>query len=138
MNNSNDIQLSSRELAPYILVQPYSRTLTIGKDIVKCLGYPKHICLRINDTKKSFAILPCDKDDAMSFKVPEKLMTDHHCVFRITSKPFILNLLLKYELDYNNIYVYKGKYSEKNNAVIISFDDENISKKYFLESAKKS
>ena len=82
--------------------------MTISKDVVKCLGFPTHICLRINETANSFAIIPCEPEDVMSFKVPEKLLTDHHCDFRIHSKPFILNLVLKYNLNLESVYTCKG------------------------------
>ena len=66
----------ANELSPYILIQPYRCSLTIGKDIIKSLGYPKHVCLRINESNRSFAIIPCEANDVMSFKIPEKLFTD--------------------------------------------------------------
>ena len=62
----------------------------------------------------------------MSFKIPEKLFTDSKCVFRIHSKSFILNLLLKYNLDPTVVYSCKGIYSQKLNAVIVSLEESNL------------
>ena len=116
----------SNELSPYILIQSYRSSLTISKDIIKSLGYPKHVCLRINESNRSFAIIPCEANDVMSFKIPEKLFTDSKCVFRIHSKSFILNLLLKYNLDPTVVYSCKGIYSQKLNAVIVSLEESNL------------
>ena len=40
------------------------------RSIIKSLGYPIHVCLRINDSNRSFAIIPCEAYDVMSFKIP--------------------------------------------------------------------
>lgn len=125
-----------KELAPYILLQPYRCSMTIGKDIVKSLGYPTHVCLRINDANKSFAIIPCEADDVMSFKVPEKLFTDHHCVFRLHSKEFIYNLVSKYDLNPKCVYACKGIYYKNINAIIVKLDNENISIKNTFDEEK--
>ena len=122
------------ELSPYILIQPYKNSLTIGKDIIKSLGYPKHVCLRINDTNHSFAIIPCEAKDVMSFKTPENLFTNSKCVFRIYSKGFMINLLLKYNLDPTCVYSCKGIYSQKLNAVIVSLDESNLELYNIIES----
>ena len=114
------------ELSPYILIQPYRSSLTIGKDIIKSLGYPKYVCLRINDANRSFAIIPCEANDVMSFKIPERLFTDHKCVFRINSKSFLISLVLKYNLEPTCVYSCKGIYSQKLNAVIVSLDESNL------------
>ena len=114
------------ELSPYILIQPYRSSLTIGKDIIKSLGYPKHVCLRINESNRSFAIIPCEANDVMSFKIPERLFTDHKCVFRINSKSFLISLVLKYNLEPTCVYSCKGIYSQKLNAVIVSLDEKNL------------
>lgn len=116
----------ANELSPYILIQPYRCSLTIGKDIIKSLGYPKHVCLRINETNRSFAIIPCEANDVMSFKIPEKLFTDSKCVFRINSKSFLISLVLKYNLDPTCVYSCKGVYCKKLNAVIVSLDESNL------------
>ena len=115
-----------KELMPYILIQPYKYTITIGKDIVRALGFPKYVCLRINESSNSFAIIPCEEHDVMSFKVPERLLSDHHTVFRINSKQFVLNLILKYDLDVSCVYGCRGAYGQKVNAVIVSLNKENI------------
>ena len=116
----------ANELSPYILIQPYQCSLTIGKDIIKSLGYPKHVCLRINESNRSFAIIPCEANDVMSFKIPDKLFTNSKCVFRIKSKFFLISLILKYNLEPTCVYSCKDVYSKKLNAVIVSLDESNL------------
>ena len=125
MTNENP-NTEIKELAPYILLQPYRDTITIGKDTVKILGFPKHVCLRINEQTNSFAIIPCEPEAQLSFKVPDKLFTNHHCVFRLRSKQFMTNIILKNNLDPNLVYTCKGIYSKKVNAVIVSLNAENL------------
>lgn len=126
MINQETNNTAVKELSPYILIQPYKYTITIGKDIVRALGFPKYVCLRINESSNSFAIIPCEEHDVMSFKVPERLLSDHHTVFRINSKQFVLNLILKYDLDVSCVYGCRGAYGQKVNAVIVNLSKENI------------
>ena len=126
MSKNDNSTGAIKELSPYILLQPYRSTITISKDIIKSLGYPKHVCLRINEQTNSFAIIPCKPEDALSFKVPDKLFIDHHCVFRLTSKQFMLNLILKHNLEVTHVYACKGIYSQKMNAVIVSLNKDNL------------
>ena len=128
MNSNEKTNSQTKELSPYILIQPQRFTITIGKDIVRTLGFPTHVCLRINETNHSFAIIPCKEDDVMSFKVPEKLFTESRCVFRLYSKQFVLNLILKYDLDPCGVYECNGAHSPKINAVIVSLADDNLKK----------
>lgn len=93
---------------------------------MKILGFPKHVCLRINEQTNSFAIIPCEPEAQLSFKVPDKLFTNHHCVFRLRSKQFMTNIILKNNLDPNLVYTCKGIYSKKVNAVIVSLNAENL------------
>lgn len=86
----------------------YNINTLVNDDIIKSLGYPKHVCLRINESNRSFAIIPCEANDVMSFKIPEKLFTDSKCVFRINSKSFLISLVLKYNLDPTFVYSCKG------------------------------
>ena len=132
----NMIASKIKELTPYILLQPHRSTITIGKDIVKSLGFPTHVCIIINDKNKSFAIIPCEADDVMSFKVPDKLLTDHHCVFRLHSKEFLLNLILKYDLNPNSVYECRGRYYPNVNAIIVSLEKDNLAVKNTFEENK--
>ena len=62
--------------------------ISIGKGVIKALGKPSHVSIKISDSHDSLSIFPCDEDDVMAFRVPLKLFTDHRCVMRINSKEF--------------------------------------------------
>lgn len=136
--SNTETTTSSKELYPYILFQPYSYKVTFGKDIIRSLGFPTHVCLRMNESTHSVAVMPCEPEDVMSFKVPDNLFTDHHTVFRISSKMFILTLLSKYNLDPKYNYEYKGIFSEKLNAVIFSLAENNLTIKSVRTVSKES
>ena len=66
--------------------------------------------------------MPCEQEDVMSLKVPEKLFIDYHAVVRLHSKLFIETFLSKFDLDPNYNYFCKGIFVQKMNAVIVSVD----------------
>lgn len=97
----------------------------IGKDVIRILGEPTHITLAVSEGYDSIAVCPCDEDDVMSFMVPKKLLVDHHCVFRITSKQFVRDIMKANGLDISKSYPFFGEYSESNNSVKFIFRKEN-------------
>lgn len=118
-------QEKSKKLSPYILIQGYRNTITIGKDIIRLLGFPEYICFRINETNNSIILFPCASEDVMSFKVPEKLLFDHHCVFRIHSKKFVHGVVSNNNLDNNIVYSFGGVYLEGQNVILVNLSAEN-------------
>ena len=78
--------------------------ISVGKDIIRLLGNPAYICIRINSNYNSVLFKPCEEHDPMSFKVPAKLLIDHRCTFKIHSKMFVQCLLLANNLDLTEIF----------------------------------
>lgn len=107
--------IMTREVRVGISIQGYHRTVCIGKDVIRLLGTPSHVSLRINENGSRIVIEPCAADDVMSFKVPEKLFSDHRCVFRITSKQFVHSIMELNGMDMMLSYTIPGMYSEKQN-----------------------
>ena len=56
--------------------------ISIGKGVIKALGKPSHVSIKISDSHDSLSVFPCDEDDVMAFRVPLKLFTDHRCVMK--------------------------------------------------------
>ena len=106
MNNA--ITKNNKSLKPYILIQGYKNTITIGKDVIRLLNFPDHICFSVNDTNGSILMFPCNEDNVMAFKVPENLFTNSKTVFRITSKSFVCGIMKKYGLSLSEVYSYSG------------------------------
>ena len=48
--------------------------LSIGKGVIRALGEPSHVSLKISDMHDSLSVFPCDEDDIMAFRVPVTLL----------------------------------------------------------------
>ena len=70
--------------------------------------------------RKSIAITPCTAELPMSFKVPDRLLTDGQCRMMINGIQFIQALLEANGLAAGKDHQFKGRYDAEKNAVIIS------------------
>lgn len=98
-------------------MQGNHNAICIGKDIIRILGCPTHVCLRVNDEGSRLVVQPCAADDVMSFKVPDKLMHDHHCVFRVYSKQFVHSIMNLNGMAPTQTYNITGVYTPQRNVV---------------------
>lgn len=94
--------------------------ISIGKGVIKALGTPTHVSLKISDAHDSISVFPCDEDDVMAFRVPAKLFVDHKCVMRINSKRFVLGIMKTNNLDTSRTYTLSGEYLKEKNAAVFS------------------
>lgn len=94
--------------------------ISIGKGVIRALGAPTHVSLKISDTHDSISVFPCDEDDVMAFRVPTKLLKDHRCVMRINSKRFIHGIMRANDLDITKTYTLSGEYIKDKNTAIFS------------------
>ena len=101
-------------------LQGARNTISVGKGVIRALGCPSHISLKISDTNDSISIFPCDEDNVMSFRVPEKLLVDHHCVMRIFSKKFVQGIMRMNDLDTTKTYNLVGSYLKAQNTAVFS------------------
>ncbi len=97
--------------------------ISIGKGVIRALGAPTHVSLKISDTHDSLSVFPCDEDDIMSFRVPVKLFKDHKCVMRINSKRFVHGIMRSNDLDITKTYVLSGEYRADANTAVFSLID---------------
>ena len=104
-------------------VQGARSCISIGKGVIRALGRPSHVSLKISDTNDSISVFPCDEDDVMSFKVPERLLLDHKCVMRINSKRFVHGIMKSNDLDISRTYSLFGKYLADKNMAVFSLVD---------------
>ncbi len=75
--------------------------ISVSKGVIRALGKPSHVTLKVNDANDSISVFPCDEDDAMAFRVPDRLLIDHKCVMRINSKAFVHSIMEANDLDYS-------------------------------------
>lgn len=92
--------------------------LSIGKDVIRALGAPSHVSIKISDSHDAISISPCDEDDAMAFKVPERFFSDHRCIMRINSMRFVHGIMRANHMDVGRTYKVKGKYMDFQNTAV--------------------
>ena len=97
--------------------------ISTGKGVIRALGKPSHVSLKISDSNDSISVFPCDEDDVMSFRVPTKLFLDHKCVMRINSKRFVHGIMKSNDLDTSRTYTLSGEYLKDKNTAVFSLID---------------
>lgn len=105
-------------------LQGVKNCIGIGKGVIRALGKPSHVSLKISDSNDSISVFPCDEDDVMSFRVPDRLFLNHNCKMRINSKKFVHSIMKSNNLDIMQTYILSGEYlAEKNTAVFSLIKD---------------
>jgi hypothetical protein len=97
--------------------------LSIGRNVIRVLKQPKYVCFRVNKSKNSIIIFPCEYADPMSYKVPGDVILHRHNNLRIYSKEFVQSLLAANQLDNDSTYTINGKYYLEKNLVRFDFCD---------------
>ena len=115
--------IEDRNQAIELSVQGGRNCISIGKGVIRALGEPSHVSLKISDTNDSISVFPCDEDDEMAFSVPKKLLSDHKCVMRINSKRFVHGIMKSNDLDTSRTYTLTGEYLENKNIAVFSLVD---------------
>lgn len=90
----------------------------IGRDVVRALGKPQFVCVKVNADMSALAIMPSEEKEYMSFKVPEKMFDVHNADFNMHSKIFVNTILTTNGLDPQQNHSLKGIYSQTDNAVV--------------------
>lgn len=107
----------------------YNR-LQIGKDVLRVIGAPNYITIRVNKAMDSLVIEAAQEKHKLSFKVPEGIMFSHHLQMFLNSESFVHGIMVKNELDLNETYEVPGIYSERNNAVVFNLSDSVLLSEY--------
>lgn len=95
----------------------------IGKDVLRVLGAPENVCLKVSRRLDSFVVMPCEERVPLSFRVPDDFIFNSRKQMRVTSRSFVAGLLAMNDLEIGHTYKLSGTYSEKNNAVIFNMSD---------------
>ena len=118
---------SGRVMNMRVTIPAESRRMNVGKDGIRILGSPAYICVLQRKDRKSIAITPCAAEHPMSFKVPDRLLTDGQCRMMINGIQFIQVLLEANGLVAGKDHQFKGRYDAEKNAVIISLEKDEQS-----------
>lgn len=113
---------SGRIMNLLVTIPAESRRMNVGKDVIRVLGSPTYICVLQRKDRKSIAITPCTAEHPMSFKVPDRLLTDGQCRMMINGIQFIHALLETNDLAVGKDHRFKGRYDAEKNAVVISLE----------------
>ncbi len=97
--------------------------ISISKGTMRALGPPSHVSLKVNEAIDSISVFPCDDDDPMAFRVPDKLLSDRSCVMRINSKQFVHSIMRANNLDITRTYSLAGRYLKEENTAVFSLVD---------------
>ena len=97
----------------------------ISKDVIRTLGFPPYICIKINEDMSALAIEPGEEKEYMSFKVPEKLFDSHKHEFTVHSKSFVHELLSKNGLDTTKNYPLRGICTQTGNAILFKIKTDS-------------
>ena len=87
--------------------------ISIGKGVIKALGKPSHVSIKISDSHDSLSVFPCDEDDVMAFRVPLKHFKDICFIRRVSGRE-----------EYSSILVSGGRqssYTKRDGAVMNDF-----------------
>ena len=104
---------SGRVMNLRVTIPTESRRMNVGKDVIRILGSPAYICVLQRKDRKSIAITPCAAEHPMSFKVPDRLLTDGQCRMMINGIQFIQVLLEANGLAAGKDHQFKGRYDAK-------------------------
>ena len=89
---------SGRVMNLRVTIPAESRRMNVGKDVIRILGSPAYICVLQRKDRKSIAITPCAAEHPMSFKVPDRLLTDGQCRMMINGISIILIEKVEYAI----------------------------------------
>jgi len=101
-----------------ISVSGPGREIYVGKEVIRALGEPKHVCVLKGKDKQSIAITPCPERMALSFEVPEDCLTNENRKLRIYSSSFVEELLAANNLVGERTHIINGRYAPAINAVV--------------------
>jgi len=102
------------------------RRIQIGKDVLRVLGAPPFICLKINKKMNSIVIEPAQAKASLAFHVPEGILFNKRKQMIVTSAAFVIGIMTVNGLDLTKTYQIEGIYSEKNNAVIFNISESSL------------
>lgn len=114
---------NKRSVRIEISISGKRKEIHFSKDVVRLLGTPAYLCMKVNKERNSIAVMPCPGKEYMSFKVPNGIQFGKMVSMRVCSKPFVDLILAANGYKNDCTYQVSGVYSEKNNAVVFNMED---------------
>ena len=107
-----------------ITVKGARNSIYISKDVIRALGVPSYICIKINEDMSALAIEPGEEKEYMAFKVPEKLFDSYKIEFTVHSKSFVHELLSKNGLDITKNHPLRGIGAHNGKAILFKIKSD--------------
>ena len=120
-------------LCPRITIDGRQDCISIGRDVIRVLGYPEYISILKNDLQNTIAITQSQSREVLSFKVPDGFPDGRRKMFRVYSHAFTSGLMDAYELDRSKSYSFVGQYIKDFDAVIFSLKSNDRDEKQLNE-----
>lgn len=98
----------------------------IYKDVIRVLGAPEYISIRLAPKMDSLLIEPCGAKDPLPFKVPDDLYLNSDVAMRLSSQSFVKGLMIHNDMDIEQTYRIIGTYIEEKNAVVFRMADKEL------------
>ena len=117
---------SKKTIAPAITINGKEFCINVGRDVIRALGYPTHICILEHDQWQVLAMTPCEETELLSFRVPAGFPDDGMKKFRIYSQSLVKEIIDDCNLDPGEIYAFKGEYVETMNAVLFRLSEKDM------------
>ena len=128
MNDKGKLWNGSKKKQAKIRISLYGRQNIIqtGKDVVRVLGVPPYISIRINPEMDFILVEPAEEKHKLSFKVADDICFNKNRQVIISSASFVIGFMVKNNLDLSETYQIDGIYSEKNNAAVFQMKDAKV------------
>ncbi len=118
--------MTEKKPSLYLSILGKWNSIGIGKEVIKVLGVPPYVTFKVKDNYDSIIIIPCEKEDVMSFQVPDRFLSPQgQKNFRLHSKVYVQELLKALKLESDKTYNFSGNYSSENNAVVFKLRTED-------------
>ena len=117
MNDNTEVKIEETKQFSMTL-SGGEEVISLGRDVVRGLNVPQFIKILVSENYDALVFAPCAEKEHMSFKVPEKMFTQHSGM-RMYSKAFVHDVLERNGFDTTKTYNFKGRYlNEQKNAIV--------------------
>lgn len=119
MNDNTEVKIEETTEKQFSMtLSGGEEVISLGRDVVRGLNVPSFIKILVSEDYDEIVFTPCAEKEHMSFKVPEKVFTQHSGM-RMYSKAFVHDVLVRNGFDKTKTYNFKGRYlNEQKNAIV--------------------
>ena len=127
-SNSREILWKTRTTRVSLQMTIYGKRerVHLTKDVIRVLGVPNYICVKVNNEWNSIVVMPCADKEYLSFKVPNGILLGENKKMEFRSKAFTDTLLERNGLEQQGTYIVPCLYLERHNVLVFDFKDVEL------------